>query len=82
MAKETKTVISFTKKTPEWAKWMFRVVFFITSFLTVWVYGTELISKSWKLEIMLILKSLDFSIYFISKGFGVSTKKPDTDKPN
>lgn len=75
----TKTVISFKKETPMWAKWMFRITFALTTALTAYIAATNLLPETVKYEVTLILKLLiDPLIYAISKGFGVDRKNEDT----
>ena len=73
-----KTVVSFNKPTPTWATWVFRVVFFMTTGLSVWIAATNLIDDAGKVEIMTALKALDFVVWGIGKGLGV--KKEDYEK--
>jgi len=64
-----------TNQTPKWAKWMFRVVFAVTTALTAWIAATNLFPQSTKYEITLALKLLiDPVVYALSKMFGVSVK--------
>lgn len=70
-----KTVVSFTKPTPEWAKLVFRIVFCFTTAASFWVAATSLIPEPIKLEVVLALKALDFVIWGLGKGLGV--KKED-----
>lgn len=70
---DTKTVISFTKKTPEWAKWMFRIVFALTTGIGAYMASSNLFTQEVKYETILVLKVLvDPLVYAISKMFGVS----------
>lgn len=79
MANE-KTVISFTKPTPQWSKNMFRIVFALTTGITAYVAATNLLPQEAKYELTLVLKLLvDPLVFGISKMFGIDT--PDTDKP-
>jgi len=79
---QTKTVISITKKSPEWTRWLFRIVFFVTTGICFWIAGTGLITANNKVEIMLVLKALDLVIWGIGKGLGVSKEEYDTDTPS
>ncbi len=83
MATDTKTVLSLNKPVPNWAKWAYRSVFFLTTILAGWVAGTNLISQSNKFEFMLILKLIDPVIYGLAQFLGEEdivasfvTKKP------
>lgn len=83
MAQETKTVISFRKDTPEWAKWTFRIVFILTTAATFVIASDPSIPDALKVRIGVYLKGFDMVIYGLSKGFGVDKKdKFDTDNPN
>jgi|GEM_PF-1977834 len=63
--------------TPVWASWLFRSVFILTSAVTIWIAGTELISKGAKVEWMLLLKMADALAFGFSKLFGIV---PNEDK--
>lgn len=77
-----KTVISIDRPTPKWATWMFRVVFVVTTALSVWVASTGLISNENKVEIMVAFKSIDFILWGIGRGLGIKKEDYDTDYPN
>lgn len=79
-----KTVLSFNKETPVWAKWLFRIVFALTTGLTAYIAASNLFSPEVKYETTLILKLLvDPLVYAASKMFGVKRyDKPDTDHPH
>lgn len=67
---------AFTKKalslkTPTWAKNIFRVTILLTSVITVYVAGTNLIVDLHKVEIMLVLKVIDSLVFGFSKLIGV-----------
>lgn len=64
-----------TVKTPTWAKWVFRIVFMITTAAVGWVAGTNLIDQSIKVELMLVLKLIDPIVFGLSKMFGVTIEK-------
>jgi len=72
---ESFTVKALTMETPRWAKTMFRATFLITSAVTVFVAGTNLISEDIKFEVMLLLKALDVVIYGFSKMFGIEREE-------
>jgi hypothetical protein len=81
MAKETSFgVKAITRKTPEWAKWTFRVVFILTTVATFIIASDPAINDALKVRIGVYLKGLDMLIYGVSKLFGEDIK-PDTDKP-
>lgn len=66
-----KTVVSFNKPTPEWATWVFRIIFVLTTGASVWIAATGLIDAQNKVEIILVMKILDFVVWGIGKGLGV-----------
>lgn len=66
-----------TVKTPTWAKWVFRIVFMLTTAAVGWVAGTTLIQQNLKVELMLILKLIDPIVFGLSKMFGVNIEKTD-----
>ena len=61
--------------TPQWAKYMFRSVAVLTTIVAFWVAGTSLVQESYKVEIMLGLKSLDMLTFAFSKMFGIVSDK-------
>lgn len=64
------------EKTPEWAKWLFRITFLVTTALSVWIASTNLITPSVKYELTLILKVIvDPVVFGISKMFGINNNK-------
>lgn len=66
---------SLVLETPKWAKIMFRIVFLLTTALTLFIAGTTLIDENIKYELMLAVKSLDVIIYGVSKMFGIEVEK-------
>lgn len=68
---DTKTVLSLTKPTPQWATITFRVVLVITSAIAIWVAATTLVSNGTKVEILLALKTLDFVVWGLGKLIGI-----------
>ncbi len=59
-------------ETPQWAKWMFRITFLVTTALCVYFEATSLISQEAKHELLIALKLLvDPIVFGISKMFGV-----------
>jgi len=62
-------------ETPQWAKWMFRVTLVLTTAISIWVAGTNLIDDSIKYEIILLLKCIDPVVMGFSKLFGVDVIK-------
>ena len=67
-----------TVNTPTWAKWVFRIVFMITTAAVGWVAGTNLIDQSIKVELMLVLKLIDPIVFGLSKMFGVTIEKHES----
>lgn len=63
--------------TPEWAKWIFRIVAIITTVLAFWVAGTTLIAEAYKVEVMLGLKAIDMLVLLFSKAFGIVIPKDE-----
>jgi len=78
---QTKTKTAFishgamNSPTPQWAKYMFRSVAVLTTIVAFWVAGTSLVQESYKVEIMLGLKSLDMLTFAFSKMFGIISDK-------
>lgn len=68
---KTKTVLSFSKETPMWAKWTFRIVFAVTTVAAFVIAADPAINAEAKVRIGVYLKGLDMLVYLISKGFGV-----------
>jgi len=59
-------------ETPQWAKWMFRITFLVTTSLCVYFEATSLISDNAKHELLIVLKLLvDPIVFGISKMFGI-----------
>lgn len=75
-----KTTEFLTKKalnsrTPIWAKNTFRITFAVTSTLSLFLAGTQIIEEGLKFELMLALKSIDALVFSVSKMFGVTEEK-------
>ncbi len=66
-----KTVVSFTKPTPMWATWVFRIIFLLTSAVLVIIAADGSISDEVKFKIALYLKAGDVVIWGIARGLGV-----------
>jgi len=65
-----------TRKTPEWAKWMFRITFMLTTAATGYIAATNLLDEHTKYEVTLFLKlMLDPIVFGVSKMFGVEVKE-------
>lgn len=70
-----KTVLSFTRPKPVWAKWMFRIAFTITTGATAYIAATNLIPAETKYELTLLLKLIiDPVMLIISNAFGEKLK--------
>lgn len=69
-----KTVISFTKDTPMWATWIFRIEFFLNKGIMMYLAGTPNTIVHLKNDI-LILGIVDFMVWGLAKSIGV--KKSD-----
>lgn len=58
-------------KTPEWAKWMFRIVFLMTKILTGYIAATNWLTPTQKYEVTLLLTLVIDPFFFgLSKMFG------------
>lgn len=75
---DTKTVISLTKPTPQWATVLFRVIFVITSAVAIWVAATTLIPNGSKVEILLALKTADVAFWGFAKILGIEPTENKT----
>jgi hypothetical protein len=62
------------QETPQWAKWMFRIVFAITTVATFIIASDPAIPDPLKVRIGVYLKGFDMLIYGFSKIFGVEIK--------
>lgn len=66
------TPSAIASKTPDWAKWMFRIVFGLTTGATAYIASTNLLTTEAKYEITLLLKLvIDPAVFTLSKMFGV-----------
>jgi hypothetical protein len=66
-----KTVVSFTKPTPMWATWVFRIVFLLTTAATYIIATDNTIDDDTKVRIFMYLKGFDVVIWGIGRGIGV-----------
>lgn len=64
------TVKAISLQTPRWAKNMFRITLLVTSAVTIFIAGTNIIDESLKYEVVLGLKALDAFMFGLSKMFG------------
>lgn len=62
------------EKTPLWAKWVFRIVFLLTTIATFVIAFEPAISDLAKIRIGVYLKGLDMFVFGLSKMFGVTLK--------
>lgn len=69
----TKTIFgAINSPTPQWATWMFRVVFLLTTVASGYLAATNLLSTEAKYEVTLVLKLVvDPLVYGLSKMFGI-----------
>ncbi len=68
-----------TVQTPQWATWMFRITFLLTTVITGWIAATNLFPQATKYEITIFLKVVvDPLIWGLSKMFGVQVKTDET----
>jgi len=66
---------AINSETPRWAKNMFRITLLITSAITIFMAGTNILEESMKYEVLLGLKTLDAFMFGLSKMFGVEYEK-------
>jgi hypothetical protein len=59
------------KETPQWAKWMFRIVFALTTVAAFIIAADPAIPDPLKVRIGVYLKGLDMLVFIFSKMFGV-----------
>ena len=60
------------EQTPVWAKWVFRVVFLLTTIATFLIAADPAISDVVKVRIGVYLKGLDMLVFGLSKMVGVT----------
>ena len=73
----SKPIRPFTKKaivskTPDWAKWTFRIVFAVTGVATFIIASDPSIEDNLKVQIGVYLKGVDMFVFTLSKMFGVT----------
>lgn len=73
---------AIVKQTPMWAKWMFRIVFILTTAATFVIASDPGIPDALKVRIGVYLKGFDMLVFGFSKLFGEEVETPDTDYPN
>jgi hypothetical protein len=64
-------VPSFTLPSPKWATTVFRIVFCVTTALTMIITAEPAISANVKVHIFIYLKAIDFVIWFMGRGMGI-----------
>ena len=69
---EFATKEALQSRTPQGAKNAFRITFVITSAITIFLVGTQVIDEHVKFELMLGIKSIDALVLGVSKLFGVT----------
>lgn len=67
-------------ETPQWAKWMFRIVFILTTATTFIVGADPAIDQDSQVRLMIYLKALDMVVFGVSKMFGVNPNETDEAK--
>ncbi len=70
-----KTVLSFTKPTPMWENWVFRITFILTGLAIFVIAGDPAIDDATKVRIGVYLKALDTLIWTMSKSLGVEISR-------
>lgn len=65
---------AITSRTPTWAKNMVTYTFVITSAITIFIAGTNLVDENIKFEIMLAIKTIDALAAGFAKLFGVTNE--------
>jgi len=70
-------VVSFNQPTPKWATIVFRAVFLLTTAISLWISGTNLVQEGSKVEVMLALKCLDVMVWGAAQSLGI---KPPENK--
>lgn len=68
--KQTFGIEALKQDTPNWAKWVFRITFILTTVATFVIASDPAISADLKVRIGVYLKGLDMFIYGVSKLFG------------
>jgi hypothetical protein len=68
-------VLSFTKPTPAWATWIFRVVFILTGVATFIVLGDNAIDDSLKTRLALYLKGIDMAVWAMTRAIGIDVNR-------
>lgn len=69
-SKTTFGVPSLTRKTPMWAKWMFRITFIATTVAAFVIASDPAIADELKVRLSVYMKGMDMFIFGLSKLFG------------
>jgi hypothetical protein len=77
---KNRTVFSFSKPTPAWATWLFRIVFLLTTAATVVLATDPGICDESKVQIGIYLKAFDFVVWGIARGLGVKKEEFDPER--
>lgn len=62
---------SLSRPTPMWVTWVFRVVLILTTAFSAWVAVTGLLQPSAKVEILLLAKGIDFTVWGLGRFVGI-----------
>lgn len=77
--KQTFGLNQINKTTPSWAKWFFRIVFFLNKILAAYIAATNLIDPAAKYEITLFLTLvIDPLAFGFSKMFGITADEKES----
>ncbi len=69
------TVLSFTKPSPVWATWLFRIVFILTGVATFIIAADPALEAATKVRIGIYLKGFDMVIWGITRAIGVDVSR-------
>lgn len=73
-------VLSVNEPTPMWATWGFRIVFLLTTAISIWLAGTHLVSDANKVEIIVAMKAIDVAVWGLGKMLGIQKPEIETDE--
>lgn len=73
-------VVSINAPTPMWATWIFRIVFLLTTAISIWLAGTHLVSDANKVEIIVDMKAIDVAVWGLGKMLGIKKPEIETDE--
>lgn len=66
-----KTVVSFSKPTPMWATWIFRVEFLLNKAILMVLSASHLWTPEQVKESLIWIAAIDFFVWGIARGLGV-----------